>query len=107
MHANFWVTVYICIKMVLPYYIGSTSCTDFGDPENGFRTLQEDVTATGTNTVALFGCNRGFQLVGDKRLVCRQREWNGEWPRCTPALGQRFLFCFFLYTFHPFLGNNP
>ena len=64
---------------------GQTGCSDNGDPENGFRLLPDGI---GEGAVVTFGCNVGFNLVGDRDLVCRQGEWSGAWPVCSQAVGK-------------------
>ena len=65
--------------------LGQSGCSDNGDPENGFRLLPDRI---GEGAVVTFGCNVGFNLVGDRQLVCQQGDWSGPWPICSQAVGK-------------------
>ena len=59
------------------YFLGA-QCPDPGGIQNGTRT-----GGLSYGDVLTFQCYPGFDLVGDKQIICRaNRTWNGTKPQC-------------------------
>lgn len=54
-------------------------CEELSDPTNGLVTI----TGTVSNSLAIYSCNTGFNLVGRAVRTCMSNgEWSGEAPIC-------------------------
>ena len=54
-------------------------CTDYGNLENGYRTLE----GTTEGNIVTFGCDEGYELLGNPVLSCGSDGfWIGAWPTC-------------------------
>ena len=65
----------------LPFFLSmlARGCQKLQNPENG----NVQVTSTRIGAVAIYSCNDGFTLVGNKNRVCRPNgQWSGGAPSC-------------------------
>lgn len=77
MHPQYAICLQIYISSSCNSGLGQ--CRDYGNLDNGYRII--DGTTEGS-TVA-FGCNDGYDLLGNRQLTCRSSGlWRGAWPLC-------------------------
>ena len=56
-------------------------CRDYENIRGGFRIIDSSTPVEGD--MIFFGCNEGFDLIGNPRLICgSDGYWIGAWPIC-------------------------
>ena len=66
-----------------------TGCPALSEIPNGSVTVSSDTN----NTIAVYSCNEGFELVGESTRVCMSDStWSGNSPICRREIPEN-LFC--------------
>ena len=70
------------------------NCGPLSAPDDGQVSFEPDGT-TVFRSRAVYSCNTGFTLDGDKTRVCREDEtWSGSAPTCVRKLKKQFVQSF-------------
>lgn len=77
---NFLAVKCICVYLCVLTASAAVRCVELSDPSNGVVTL----TGTVPNSLAIYSCNDGFNLVGRAVRTCMTSggQWSGEAPTC-------------------------
>ncbi|XP_062518035.1 sushi, von Willebrand factor type A, EGF and pentraxin domain-containing protein 1-like isoform X2 [Corticium candelabrum] len=69
--------VVVCLSTVFAQGPYNNGCSYLSDPANGGVSVLYNV--------AIYSCNRGYQLRGDAKRTCVYNEWKGTEPTCLPV----------------------
>ena len=59
-------------------------CRDIGDPENGdIEFVGDEVAPFSIGTMAVYSCDKGYRVDGDRVRVCLGGDWNGTETVCS------------------------
>ena len=97
LHDVLIIIVPICFTNLMMGVVVSFSsalhCQDPGIPLNGRRVMRD----TNVGSIATFSCNRGYRLIGEASIICRN---DGHWSRAKPScrrFGKEYSFSYHIH----------